>query len=182
MSDYEYKDITAKLISVDTDAVIDKKGGGTYKGAEIIYKMNGAVYSKGIHEKTFEFKGDLKGQLESLKGGGDFTIHLYKKSGNQYWNVDSVENGHVHKSNSSGSSKPSYDTGVNHAAEGQAINLAVSLGMVKSYSDFSKSTIIEAIKNYKDIKAKFTQLWDTEEKQEQQAQQEQPVSDDDIPF
>ena len=68
---------------------------------------------------------------------------------------------------------------VNPAEVGQCINLAVSLGMVKSYNDFTPDVIEGCVARYKQLKAAFTKAFEGKP-QQQETQQED--FDDDIPF
>lgn len=127
---YERKEINAEIVSAQASTNVAKKNGGTYPGAEIIYKAFGQVNQKGIHEKSFDFKPELKGQIESLSPGQKVTINMYRKEGDQFWNVDSIVDGHVQKqAQSSGNTAKNFSGSVNPAAIGQAINLGIDSGL-----------------------------------------------------
>ena len=186
--EFENKAIEGELVMVDFDTKIEKRAGGTYEGTNIIFKAFGKVNEKAFTTKTFEFKPALREQLEGLSNGDAFTLHQYREVGSQFWNVDSVEKGHTAKRSMPAASpqgnapaaqggKPDpYGSGyVNPAAVGQAINLAVSLGLVKNYTDFTPETIAEAIAYYKKVTDEVTKAWDS-------ATPESIMLDDDISF
>jgi hypothetical protein len=178
--EYENQATNGTMVMVEFDADIKKKDGGTYKGTNIIYKSEkGELRNKGFTTKTFEFKPELRSQLQSIGGGEEFTLNQYREVGSQFWNVNSVEKGH---STPQPTSKPQASSAaaqggsfVNPAAVGQAINLAVSLGLVKTYQEFSPETVANAIASYKAVTDQFTKAWDS-------AKSEDAEFDDDIPF
>ena len=180
--EFETKAIEGELVMVDFDTKVEKRAGGTYDGTNIIFKAFGKVNEKAFTTKTFEFKPALREQLESIGSGEAFTLHQYREVGSQFWNVDSVEKGHTAKrSMPAASPQASVPTNsgsfVNPAAVGQAINLAVSLGLVKTYQEFSPETVANAIASYKAVTDQFTKAWDSTFPL--------PLSvefDDDIPF
>ena len=171
--EFENKAIEGELVMVDFDTKIEKRAGGTYDGTNIIFKAFGKVNEKAFTTKTFEFKPALREQLESLSSGEAFTLHQYREVGSQFWNVDSVEKGHTPQQGGQPASKGSF---VNPAAVGQAINLAVSLGLVKTYQEFSPETVANAIASYKAVTEQFTKAWDGV------SPCESVEFDDDIPF
>lgn len=179
--EFENKSIEGELVMVDFDTKIEKRAGGTYDGTNIIFKAFGKVNEKAFTTKTFEFKPALREQLESIGSGEAFTLHQYREVGSQFWNVDSVEKGHTAERSmpaaSPQASAPPSQGGsfVNPAAVGQAINLAVSLGLVKNYADFTPETIAEAIAYYKKVTDEVTKAWDG-------VQPESVDFDDDISF
>jgi len=182
--EYENQATNGTMVMVEFDADIKKKDGGTYKGTNIIYKSEkGELRNKGFTTKTYEFKPQLRGELESISGGEEFTLNQYREVGSKFWNVNSVEKGHKaggHQPSASpqGNAPPAFSNGgsfVNPAAVGQAINLAVSLGLVKNYTDFTPETIAEAIAYYKAVTDQFTEAWDS-------AKADSIEFDDDIPF
>jgi hypothetical protein len=127
---YDRQQINAEIISAQAETIVTKKDGGTYPGAEIIFKAFGEVKSIGIHEKAFGFKPELKRQVEALSQGQKATINRYRKQGEKFWNVDSIVDGHVQKqAQSSGNTAKNFSGSVNPAAIGQAINLAVDSGL-----------------------------------------------------
>lgn len=180
--EFENKAIEGELVMVDFDTKIEKRAGGTYDGTNIIFKAFGKVNEKAFTTKTFEFKPALREQLESLSSGEAFTLHQYREVGSQFWNVDSVEKGHTAKRSMPAArpqaSAPATQGGsfVNPAAVGQAINLAVSLGLVKTYQEFSPETVANAIASYKAVTEQFTKAWDGV------SPCESVEFDDDIPF
>lgn len=191
---YENKSINAELVAVQFDIDIQKRNGGTYKGTKIIYNAFGKINEKAFTTKTFEFKPDLRGQLESLSSGDKFTLNLYREEGAQFWNVDSVTKGHTEQQRPSPSANASQGSasfgGPNQAELGQAINLAVHLGLAKKPNDLlNREVAIEAITMLKGAKELFEELWDFSEQSNEQNQQaaqshSEPAGDfdDDIPF
>jgi hypothetical protein len=178
--EFETKAIEGELVMVDFDTKVEKRAGGTYDGTNIIFKAFGKVNEKAFTTKTFEFKPALREQLESIGSGEAFTLHQYREVGSQFWNVDSVEKGHTAKrsmpaASPQGSAPSNSGSFVNPAAVGQAINLAVSLGLVKTYQEFSPETVANAIASYKAVTDQFTKAWDS-------AKPESVEFDDDIPF
>jgi hypothetical protein len=179
---YENQATNGTMVMVEFDADIKKQDGGTYKGTNIIYKSEkGELRNKGFTTKTYEFKPQLRGELESISGGEAFTLNQYREVGSKFWNVNSVEKGHNAESNKpsaspQGNAPASSNSGfVNPAAVGQAINLAVSLGLVKTYQEFSPETVANAIASYKAVTDQFTKAWDS-------PKPESVEFDDDIPF
>jgi hypothetical protein len=127
---YDRQQINAEIISAQAETIVTKKDGGTYNGAEIIFKAFGEVKSIGIHEKAFGFKPELKSQIESLSQGQKATINRYRKQGDKFWNVDSIVDGHVQKQAPvSGNAAKNFSGSVNPAAIGQAINLGIDAGL-----------------------------------------------------
>lgn len=180
--EYENKSINAEMIMVDFDTQIEKRVKGTYyKGTNIIYKAFGKVNEKGITTKTFEFKPDLRAQLEAVnQKGTKFTLNMYREVGGQFWNLDSVQPGHAQQQQSVGNSVSSSSaSGVNPAEVGQCINLAVSLGLVNSYAEFNTNKIKDAIKSYKETRKQFESLWDEAVKEAAPKAQD---ADEDVPF
>ena len=195
--EYERKSITAEMIMVDFDTQIEKRGGGSYEGTNILFKAFGKVNEKGLHSKTFEFKPELRAQLEAVqKKGTLFTLNQYREVGGQFWNVDSVDAGHTieqpaFNDNTSGRKNipaggtpqqaQGYSQGPNPAAVGQAINLAADvLGFkAKDFSDVNK--VREAIIWYKATKDIFSDNWEAADKEPQPKVDESP-QEDDVPF
>ena len=125
--------------------------------------------------------------------GEKFTLKLYREKGSQFWNVDSVVKGHESSSPQASGSNPSggsYNNNANPAAIGQAINLAVELGLVRGYQDFTDDVISDAIMHYKVVKKKFTEMWDKVAVEEVKptppkpapSEYTPPLVEDDIPF
>jgi hypothetical protein len=181
--EYENQATNGTMVMVEFDTDIIKQDKSTYKGTNIIYKSEkGELRNKGFTTKTYEFKPQLRGELESISGGEAFTLNQYREVGSKFWNVNSVEKGHNAESPTpvarpQGSAPASSNSGsfVNPAAVGQAINLAVSLGLVKTYQEFSPETVANAIASYKAVTEQFTEAWDS-------AKPESVDFDDDIPF
>lgn len=183
---YENKSVPAEMVMVDFDTNVEKRAGGTYEGTNILFKAFGKVNEKGFTTKTYEFKPELRAQLESVsKKGTLFTMHMYRKAGGEFWNINSIEEGHVESSApasspAQGQAAPSFG-GPNPAAVGQAMNLAVELGLCKSYSDMADvNKVRDAIIQYKAAKELFGSLWDAATNEPQPKAQES--FDDDVPF
>lgn len=190
--EYEHKNINAELVVVQFDTDIKKRDGGSYKGTKIIYNAFDKVNEKGIHESTFEFKPELRGQLESLNSGDAFTLRMYREKGAKFWNVDSVTKGHVNTRSSEGQARtqqgsPSSDDFVSPAAVGQVLRLAVELKLVKSLDDFQDlGKTREIVKKVQAAKKAIEQVWSTDPEPASEQRNTGPDSDegfdDDIPF
>ena len=84
--------ITGKIVSIDLNATITKASGGTYKGAEIVFKdTNGKVQTKNIHENGLKYAPAVKNGLESLEPGDNFTVEMEKKD--DFWTWISIKKG-----------------------------------------------------------------------------------------
>lgn len=84
--------ITGKIVSIDLNATITKAQGGTYKGAEIVFKdANGKVQTKNIHENGLKYAPAVKNGLESLEPGDNFTVEMEKKD--DFWTWISIKKG-----------------------------------------------------------------------------------------
>ena len=84
--------ITGKIVSIDLNATITKASGGTYKGAEIVFKdANGKVQTKNIHENGLKYAPAVKNGLESLEPGDNFTVEMEKKD--DFWTWISIKKG-----------------------------------------------------------------------------------------
>lgn len=84
--------ITGKIVSIDLNATITKAQGGTYKGAEIVFKdANGKVQTKNIHENGLKYAPAVKNGLESLEPGDNFTVEIEKKD--DFWTWVSIKKG-----------------------------------------------------------------------------------------
>lgn len=84
--------ITGKIVSIDLNATITKAQGGTYKGAEIVFKdANGKVQTKNIHENGLKYAPAVKNGLESLEPGDNFTVEMEKKD--DFWTWVSIKKG-----------------------------------------------------------------------------------------
>ncbi len=84
--------ITGKIVSIDLNATITKASGGTYKGAEIVFKdANGKVQTKNIHENGLKYAPAVKNGLESLEPGDNFTVEMEKKD--DFWTWVSIKKG-----------------------------------------------------------------------------------------
>lgn len=190
--EYEHKDINAKLVMVQFDTELKKRDGGTYKGTNLIYEAFGEVNKKGIHEKTFEIKQDLRGQLEALNQGDDFTLSLYREKGSKFWNINSATKGHVNQRATNGQAgkqqgSTSSDSFVSPAAVGQVLNLAVELKMVSNLNDFQDlNKAREIVKQVQTAKKAIETVWDTDPEPASQQENIGPGKDedldDDIPF
>jgi len=181
--EYENKAITCEMVMVDFDTQVSKRAGGTYDGTNIVYKAFNKVNEKGITTKTFEFKPELRAQLEAVQDKGTkFTMNLYREVGGQFWNLNDVQPGHQAQQQTTNSGNAGQGGGsfTNPAAIGQCMNLAVSLGLVNTYAEFNADKIKEAIKCYKDVKAKFEQFWG--EADEKPVVKHEPVDEEDLPF
>lgn len=195
---YEHKAINAELVLVQFDTQLKKRTGGSYPGTKLVYNAFDKINEKGIHEKTFEFKPELRGQLEALQPNDKFTLNMYREEGTQFWNIDSVTKGHTQQRSSSsgtgqartqqGSTSSSSYSSVNPAEVGQCLNLAVQLGVAKTYDELSNPSVMAtAIALYKGVKKQYTDNWDKAQEEVKQAvatENHGPAGfdDDDTPF
>jgi len=183
--EYETKAVTAEMIMVDFDTQVEKRAGGTYDGTNILFKAFGKVNEKGFTTKSYDFKPELRAQLEAVnKKGTPFTLNYYREVGGEFWNINSVVPGHAEQGvpDAAAAAKGGNDF-VNPAAVGQAMNLAVELGVCKSYADMADpDKVREAIIAYKAAKLIFTDLWEPAVKEPQPKVQENVIDNDDIPF
>lgn len=84
--------ITGKIVSIDMNATIAKAAGGTYKGAEIVFKdAKDKVQTKNIHENGLKYAPALKNGLENLVAGDNFTVEMEKKD--DFWTWISIKKG-----------------------------------------------------------------------------------------
>lgn len=190
--EYEYKAVQAEMVMVDFDTQVAKRAGGTYEGTNIMFKAFGKVNEKGFTTKTYEFKPELRAQLETVnKKGTKFTLNYFREAGGQFWNINDVQEGHAPReaTQAQAAGGGSFSNGPNPAAVGQAMNLAVELGMCKSYADMADpNKVREAIICYKAAKALFSDLWEPAVKEPQPKVREnenEGFSDsfnDDVPF
>lgn len=126
--EYENKSVNITIKMADSETQVDKRAGGTYPGAEIIYTGGGTTENKtkGIHEKSFQWKPELKVAIDKMKKGDKYTMNMYREVDTPFWNVDSFVEGHQDapkQSNNSFSGKKDF-SGVE---TGHAINAARNL-------------------------------------------------------
>ena len=183
MSEYENKEFNAEIVAVKRDTQLQKRNGGTYPGTELIYEAFNQINKKGIHEKTFEIKPELKAQIDALNPGDKVTIKFYRKTGDQYWNLSSITQGQTAQRGTGASQKPykANNDSPNPAAVGQALNLAVELGLAKTFEELLRPEVARAaIDSYKEAKELYAKLWDAPvvEKKEAPA----PSAEEDVPF
>jgi len=136
--EYEKKATTAEMVMVDFDTQVSKRAGGTYEGTNIVFKAFGKVNEKGFTTKTYEFKPELRAQLEAVNTPKTlFTLNQYREVGSQFWNIDSVDVGHTAQeapSKPSGGSSQAFNSGVEGWELGQYTNLLCN----KTEVDFDK--------------------------------------------
>jgi hypothetical protein len=80
MSD-EINTLNVKVISIDLDTEIEKKDGGTYRGAQVIFTVGGKPGTKAVTQKGLEFNPELKKDLKSFKTPGEAVLILERKNG-----------------------------------------------------------------------------------------------------
>jgi len=191
--EYEHKAINAELVMVDFDTDIPKRAGGSYQGTNIVYKAFNKVNEKGFTTKTFEFKPELRSQLEALSPKDKFTLNMYKEKDSKFWNVDSVAPGHVQQHSPSSTpaqgSAPSFDSNApNPAAVGQVLNLALDLKLVSSIDElFNPVKAREVVAKVKAAKEAIASVWNEEifeedEKAKHSSHSHTQELNDDIPF
>lgn len=79
---------TVEVVVVNDKATIQKRDGGTYKGIEFIYKDNGDIRTKNLHEKTKTINPAMYKELISLTSGDSAEITMEKKG--DFWNLLAV--------------------------------------------------------------------------------------------
>lgn len=185
---YEYKAVQAEMVMVDFDTQVSKRAGGSYDGTNIMFKAFGKVNEKGFTTKTYEFKPELRAQLEAVnKKGTLFTLNYFREAGGQFWNINDVQEGHVAKDASpSGNaqaqgSASSFSGGSPQGFEvGQLLNIMVE----QTGGDFNKildaNFVREQIVNFKRSRELIEKLWDASDKEPTPRVQEN--MDGDIPF
>lgn len=87
------KTVTGKVIQVNIDTMVQKKGGGTYPGWQLIYNSNGKIETLAKHMNSLKYAPTLAATLKTLATDDDITIQLKKEDGDQYWEVDSIRKG-----------------------------------------------------------------------------------------
>lgn len=81
--------VQGTVVSVNTNTQVAKKDGGSYPGAELIYKgQDGKVNTQAWHENAFKFNKPLKATLDTLKAGESFEME--KEKDGQFWKVLSI--------------------------------------------------------------------------------------------
>lgn len=83
--------VNGTVVSVNTSTQVAKKDGGSYPGAELIYKndKDGKVNTQAWHENSFKYNKSLKAVLESLKAGDTFAME--KEKDGDFWKVLSLK-------------------------------------------------------------------------------------------
>lgn len=196
---YERKAIEIVVVSADSDTQVEKHGGGTYPGAEIIYKAFGKTETKGIHANTFKFKPEVKAQIDAMTPKSKWTMNLYREEGGKFWNVDSFVEGHGHAKPSSSSSgnqsqgSASFNAdSPNPAAVGQVLNLAIEMKLIKKLDDLQDANVARSVvAQVKAAKEAIAAVWNDAEKQHEEeihssnSRTDNSQSDgfnDDVPF
>lgn len=76
------RSITGKLVEVEFDVAIEKKGGGTYQGYRVTYKnAEGEYKSFAKPIQSLKYNAALAESLKGLSPGDTFTIEMVKKDG-----------------------------------------------------------------------------------------------------
>lgn len=71
---------SGKVVAFSKNIDIEKKGGGTYKGWQLIFTMpNGKVETVAKHMNSLKFTPGLESSLDTLVQGEDVTINFEKK-------------------------------------------------------------------------------------------------------
>ena len=71
---------SGKVVAFSKNIDIEKKGGGTYKGWQLIFTMpNGKVETVAKHMNSLKFTPGLESSLDALVQGEDVTINFEKK-------------------------------------------------------------------------------------------------------
>lgn len=82
--------VNGVVVSVALSTQVQKKGGGTYPGAELIYRgQDGKVNTQAWHENAFKYAKALKESLASLQAGDSFTME--KEKDGDFWKVLSLK-------------------------------------------------------------------------------------------
>ena len=81
--------INGKVIEVQVDVQVAKKGGGFYPGSLLTYRDHeGKACEQAFHENAFKFKAHLKEALTLLHVGDTFKMEKEKQG--DFWNVMSI--------------------------------------------------------------------------------------------
>lgn len=81
--------VQGKVIEVQVDVQVAKKGGGTYPGCLLTYRdKEGKACEQAFHENTFKFKQHIKETLQRLSPGDTFMMEKEKQG--DFWNVMSI--------------------------------------------------------------------------------------------
>lgn len=81
--------IFGKVIEVQIDVQVAKKGGGTYPGCLLTYRdKDGKACEQAFHENVFKFKQHIKETLKLLSPGDTFMLEKEKQG--DFWNVMSI--------------------------------------------------------------------------------------------
>ncbi len=81
--------VVGTVVSVEVETQVAKKNGGTYPGAELVYRGNdGKVNTQAWHENAFKYAAEIKTTLQSLKTGDMF--EMVKEKDGDFWKVLSI--------------------------------------------------------------------------------------------
>ena len=207
MSDkeYEYKAVQGEMVMVDFDTQVEKRkkpdgtSNGSYAGTNIMFKAFGRVNEKALTTKTYEFKPELRAQLEAVQAPKTlFTMNMFREVGTQFWSINDVQVGHVAQDASpSGNAQAQgsaplkagqafYDDAPIGPVIGQCLNMGVELGILNKNNLDDPNAIRESIITYRKVKRQIFDLWEAADKEPQpKVQENEPISDtfdDDCPF
>lgn len=113
-------EVTGTIVSLSLNTQVAKKDGGSYPGAELIYKDgNGKVTTQAWHENSFKYDKALKNSLEGLKPGDSFV--MVKEKEGDYWKVRSISKAAAISQEAKGE-KPVAPASGNTYAENNQIN------------------------------------------------------------
>ena len=71
---------SGKLVAINVNVDIEKKGGGSYKGWQLIFTLpNGKIETVAKHINSLKFVPGLQSSLDNLVAGDDVTITFEKK-------------------------------------------------------------------------------------------------------
>ncbi len=77
----ETNTLNVKVLSIDLNVEIEKKDGGTYQGASIVFTLGGKPGVKNIHSKVLSNLPELQKDLQSFKTPGEGVLVMEKKDG-----------------------------------------------------------------------------------------------------
>lgn len=86
--------VLGTVVSVNMNADVAKNGGGSYKGAELVYRdaNTGKVETKGFHENSLKYNKALNDSLKALSANDTFEM-VMEKNERGFWNVESLTKG-----------------------------------------------------------------------------------------
>lgn len=188
MAKWEKDEINAEILAVQFDVDLKKQDGSTYKGARVMYTAFDKPNTKSIPQSQLDKNVDLKAQLSTCNPGDSVTVYRYRMEGAKLWNWSEVKKGHMAQRSQAPRQETQQEQATsqggfnpNPAAVGQALNLAIELGLAKNYKQLLDPSVArEAIDKYKQAKDLYAELWDAPVAKTNTQQQEE--IEEEIPF